>query len=378
MDSASQIVLGATLAHVTLGRQLGNRALLLGAALGTLPDLDVLVPYDDAIASFTFHRSWSHSLITLSALSIPIAWLCSRLFATAHPLSFKRWLFGVWLVLFTHPVLDAFTIYGTQIWWPLPVQPTAWGSMFIIDPVFTLPLFAAVILAWRRPWQQANRAVVLSLTLSTSYLAWTLYAQHSTHEKLKRTLLADNIIANHTLVAPFPFSLLWRSVVITDNEYREGYSSLLDKGDKIQLDIYENGKQACNDWLTHWPVARLDWFTRGAFALSVQDDQLIASDLRMGIEDDYVFEFAFAQWQNDNWQTIVTRQLPVNIDASRFMMLFKRMVDEDVDLTPIVPMRHRLLKASSTGTQSAEVHSEVRQSARARTDGPQSVECRPE
>ncbi len=57
MDSISQIVLGASIAHITLGERLGKRALVLGAVVGTLPDLDVLVPYADAIDSFTYHRS---------------------------------------------------------------------------------------------------------------------------------------------------------------------------------------------------------------------------------------------------------------------------------------------------------------------------------
>jgi inner membrane protein len=75
MDSLSQVVLGASVAQLTLGTRLGRGALVLGAALGTLPDLDVLVPYDGAIANFTYHRSFSHSLFVLSILSLPIAWM---------------------------------------------------------------------------------------------------------------------------------------------------------------------------------------------------------------------------------------------------------------------------------------------------------------
>jgi len=80
MDSVSQFALGAAIGEATLGGRLGRKAMLLGGLLGTLPDLDVLVRYSDAVESFTYHRSWSHSLIVLSLISVPIAWLLMRYF----------------------------------------------------------------------------------------------------------------------------------------------------------------------------------------------------------------------------------------------------------------------------------------------------------
>ncbi len=334
MDSISQIVLGASIAHITLGEKLGKRALMLGAVVGTLPDLDVLVPYADAIESFTYHRSWSHSLFLLTLFSFPLAWLCKRLISKAD-MPYSRWWLAMWLVLFTHPLLDGFTVYGTQIWWPLSTPPTAWGSVFIIDPIYTVPLVVGVAIAWRRHWLHARPVVVAGLLISTTYLGWTLFAQHITRQKVTATLAQNAIEANHVLIAPFPFSLLWRVVVITDNHYLEGYSSLLDSDSRISMDTYNNGKQNCQEWLTHWPVQRMDWFTQGAFALSVKNNVLVLSDLRMGIEDDYVFEFAVGEWEADAWQMIVTRKMPISMDSDRMKLLLSRMVDASVDLTPL-------------------------------------------
>ncbi|MFT6303197.1 MAG: inner membrane protein [Pseudomonadales bacterium] len=155
-----------------------------------------------------------------------------------------------------------------------------------------------------------------------------------------RQLVEDNlrdtqVNASRILIAPFPFSLLWRVVVITDSQYLEGYSSLLDNSKTLKLDSYNNGKVECAIWLTHAPIQRLDWFTEGAFALSVQNNQLIASDLRMGIEDDYVFEFEIAEWEDGNWQAIKTRQRPVDINGARMKLLFNRIVDSEIDLAPL-------------------------------------------
>ena len=334
MDSVSQIVLGASVAHLTLGSRLGRPALVLGAVLGTLPDLDVLIPYASAIENYTYHRGFSHSILVLTLISLPIAWLCQRLMRSKL-ISLSRWWLACWLVLVTHPLLDGFTIYGTQLLWPLTVTPTAWGSVFIIDPLYTLPLIVGVALAYRRSYAGAKPYVIAGLALSSAYLLWTLVAQHTIRERVVQQLKANDMDAQEVLIAPFPFALLWRVVVVNDSQYKEGFSSLLDDSGDIALDSYSHGKQECMTWLDHWPIARLDWFTSGVYALSVQDNQLVASDLRMGVEDDYVFEFEIADWVDGRWQAINTRLRPVDIDAARMTLLFHRIYDQHVDLSPI-------------------------------------------
>jgi len=334
MDSVSQLVLGASLAHLTLGEKLGKRALFLGAALGTLPDLDVLVPYADAVESFTYHRGWSHSLFVLSLVSLPIALGVQRLFARSQ-LSYQHCLFAVWLILFTHPLLDAFTTYGTQLLWPLSPPPTAWGSVFIIDPIFTVPLIVALVIAWRKPFAASRRIVSVSLALSCAYLAWTLVAQHKIHDKLERTLAQEGIGYTQTLVAPFPLSLVWRTVVMSDEHYYEGFSSLLDSADTIEMTQYDNGKTSCASWLNTWHVERLDWFTRGLFALSVEDEELVATDLRIGVQGSYIFRFAIAEQTDASWQAIQSRQLPVSVDTERMSLLVDRVADENITFAPL-------------------------------------------
>ncbi|MFT5895759.1 MAG: inner membrane protein, partial [bacterium] len=231
MDSLSQIVLGASVAHLSLGSKLGRGALLVGAALGTLPDLDVLIPYDGAIANFTYHRSFSHSLFILTLVSFPIAWMCQNFyirFWQSKVIPYSQWWLGCWSVLITHPLLDGFTIYGTQLLWPLTTPPVAWGSAFIIDPLYTVPLLVGVVIAYRKSWVVAKPFVISGLAISSCYLAWTLFAQMHIRQLVEDNLRDTQVNASRILIAPFPFSLLWRVVVITDSQYLEGYSSLLD------------------------------------------------------------------------------------------------------------------------------------------------------
>lgn len=135
MDSLSQIVLGGALAAAIAPAGHRRAALLAGVALGTLPDLDgipLALLFDDPIMRMTWHRSISHSLFVLPFVATLIWWLYKRRGGrvASSPL---RWFFAMQAALITHPVLDAFTVYGTQLWWPLKTPPTMWSSVFIID-----------------------------------------------------------------------------------------------------------------------------------------------------------------------------------------------------------------------------------------------------
>ena len=125
MDSLTQIVLGGTVAYAALGSKLGRKTVLYGAALGTLPDLDDFLAYAGEVEAFTYHRGFSHSLLVHSFVSPFLAWLLAKL----HPLSasdsspsefsfrqaWYRWTVLVFLCFATHALLDAFTVYGTQL-----------------------------------------------------------------------------------------------------------------------------------------------------------------------------------------------------------------------------------------------------------------------
>ena len=145
MDSITQAALGAAVGGAVLGKRLGRKAIVIGALLGTLPDLDVALDYGDAIANVTEHRGFSHSLFVLTGLATLLAVLCAR-FAPARDISLGRWWCFFTLILVTHPLLDSLTTYGTQLLWPLDAPPAAWPIVFIIDPFYTLPLLMALII----------------------------------------------------------------------------------------------------------------------------------------------------------------------------------------------------------------------------------------
>jgi inner membrane protein len=138
MDSLTQFVLGSAVGVAVMGRRTAAwKAALWGGLCGTLPDLDAFVDHGDPVANMTLHRADSHALFWLTLAAPPIAALAA--WASRESASFARWWLAVWLALVTHPLLDLMTVYGTQLGRPFTDHPYALGSIFIIDPLYTLP-----------------------------------------------------------------------------------------------------------------------------------------------------------------------------------------------------------------------------------------------
>jgi inner membrane protein len=318
MDSLTQIVLGGAIAAAIAPARHRRAALLAGAALGTLPDLDsipIALLTDDPVARMTWHRSASHSLLVLPFLAWAIwAWCRSRgKRVAAEP---RRWWWAIALALLTHPLLDAFTVYGTQLFWPLPSRPVMWSSVFIIDPLYTVWLLLACIAAFfLRERVAAQRALVAGLALSTAYLGWSLIAKTMVEREAGRALAAMGLADAPRFSVPMPLNtLLWRVVAMTPSGYVEGFRSIAADRRTMRFRGHPSNTQALAEAADVPAVRRLTWFNHGFMQARVVGDELVLSDLRMGAEPDYFFRFAVARHGSD-WQAIPPRQLPASRDA---------------------------------------------------------------
>ena len=374
MDSLSQIVLGASVQGAALGKYQGRKAYLYGAILGTLPDLDVLISYPDPISDMTYHRSFSHSLFVLTAVGIIGAWLISRYHHWRDmplPYSTRRLALAMTLGLTTHPILDSFTVYGTQLFWPLqdPLQitPISIASGFIIDPLYTLPLLVAVIVGLLKGYKLAvfkagllvncQRLAVWMLLLSSSYLLLGLGLKYHAQSQAEQTLAAANINTTRLKTMPvLPTILIWRTVAEDDqNRLIELRGSVLDSRlpEYRYLTQYDNAQTLrANIPAQSQPYAqRLDWFSGDWTGYRVQmlpaasttgdaTEQLVVDDLRMMAGDTVFFSFVLAEKANQStqWQAITPIDAPViKVDneptPSRFELIqegFKRVFDESI------------------------------------------------
>ncbi|WP_457318127.1 metal-dependent hydrolase [Stenotrophomonas sp. P5_B8] len=316
MDSFTQIVLGGAVAAVIAPAGHRRAALLAGAALGTLPDLDALLlgfTTADPVALMTEHRSYSHSLLVLPWVAALIWWLFKRFGHGRVAQAPGRWFWAILLALVTHPLLDAFTVYGTQLWWPFTPHPTMWSSVFIIDPLYTVWLLIGCAVAWfARSRPIAQKALVAGLVLSSGYLGGSLLAKYTVEREADRALTAMGLGDAPRFSAATPFNtLLWQVVAMTPSGYVIGERSLVADRGPMTFKGYPSNVQALRQAeVAGLPaVARLNWFNRGFMRARVVDGQLQVSDLRMGLEPDYTFTFAVARADGDGWSAIPVRQL---------------------------------------------------------------------
>jgi inner membrane protein len=324
MDSVTQLALGAAVGEAALGRKVGNRALVWGGICGTLPDLDVLVPLGNAVDDFVYHRTASHSLLVLSAVTPVVAWAITRL----HPDTrehYKRWCVLVFLVFATHALLDGLTAYGTQLLWPISTTPVSWSTIFIIDPLYTLPLIIGVTaaLVTTRESIRGHRINRACLAISSAYLCWSLSAKLWVDHTFTRSLADQGIPHRSMFTTPTPFNtLLWRAVVMDEHGYYEGYYSLLDGDGDVEFVHYPSDEHLLDGIRDHPPVQQLQWFSKDFYTVDRVGDAVVMSDLRMGVESSYVFRFQVGRISNPHAVPVTPARLPVfrDMDKLRFML----------------------------------------------------------
>ena len=297
MDSITQFALGAAVSGVLLGPKIGARkAVLLGGVLGTLPDLDTFLPSADAVQAFAGHRSATHSLI-MQAIATPI--IAEPLVRVVRSLRDARILtyVAVYLVFATHAMIDAMTVYGTQLLWPLTDTPFGVGSIFIIDPLYTLPLL--VVTLWGlflAQWStRFARALKGALVFSTAYMLLTIPLQQMMDARAHNLLKAEGITPERQLTIPTPFNVVyWRTIAIDGARLINLDMPLF--GDASTTLAYAHARRPdLAGCLIGTPVFdTLAAFTKGFFRLELDGERVIMTDLRMGLTPNHVFRFHIA------------------------------------------------------------------------------------
>ena len=322
MDSITHLFLGGAIAAAMAPAKYRRSAILGGAVINSLPDIDVLPLFllsHDPVIHLTWHRAATHSLLVLPFVAWLLWWLLKSRWAPVRE-DPRR---GFWLILVTllaHPLIDAFTVYGTQLFWPLPLPPAMWSSLFIIDPLFTLPLVVACVLGW---WLRARpatsqRAVLAGLALAVAYLGWSLIAKWQVERIAESSLAKQGLQDAPRFSVPMPFNtLLWRVVVMTPNGYLEGERSLVADRGPIHFREYPSDTADLQAVANYPSVARLLWFNHHFMKAETRDGELVLTDLRMGAEPDYTFRFAVAERQGEGWRMMPPQQARWPWDASR-------------------------------------------------------------
>lgn len=314
MDSISQIVLGAAVGEAYLGRRIGNKAMVWGAIAGTIPDLDVVSKlWMTEIDSLAFHRGISHSLFFSLLMAGIMAYLVHHWYTrpsaptdsldTTGSVSRWQWYLFFFLTLFTHPLLDCCTAYGTQLWAPFSDHRIAWNIISVADPLWTIPFGLALIISSRMARTSTVRQVTtwIGIGWASLYLLWCTYNKKRVDAIMEDTIATMGIDAQRYITGPSILNnVLWTGTVETDSVYYQGSYSLLDKEPSFKLSPLPKYHDRLHGHQDDYVVQVLQWFSSGYYnVVRRADGRLQVNDLRYGStrasgepgEDDFVFRF---------------------------------------------------------------------------------------
>jgi len=316
MDSITQIVLGAACGEAILGKKIGNRALLFGAIGGTIPDLDVFVGkllYNNEIDSMAFHRGFMHSflfaILGAIAFGAVVFWLYNK--GKRYGMTTQKdWMWLFFASIFTHPILDSFTAYGTQLFAPFSNYRVAFNNISVADPLYTLPflMLLIVVMFLKRTSSKRRLFLKLGLGVSSLYMMFTLVNKYHVHGVYKRALAEEQIDYLRFQTQPTILNnFLWYGIAETTDAYFVGFYSILDATPTVSK-WHRLPKN--HDLLGDMPkdLETLSWFSGGYYNLSETSDPntFLYKDLRypMMDEDDpnsTIFKFTITK-KEDRWE----------------------------------------------------------------------------
>ncbi len=345
MDSLTQIILGAAVAEASLGKKIGNRAMVWGAIAGTIPDLDVLAngilsPIDALI----FHRGPTHSLLTCALMAIFTGWAVHKMYAwdkhrwigliswttlvlgityaaiSASGFALTGWVSGLvfilgtgyliyrryhrdgyetpqattneWIVMFlwafvTHPILDIFTTYGTTILWPFSDVRVAFNNISVADPLYTLPFLVCLLIAASIAKEKSSRRYwnYAGIIISSLYMTFTLYNKSKIDKIFTQSLEKNNIVSQQYMTTPTILNnILWSGVAETDTSFWYGMYSFYDNVQEFKLKELPKSTPDSTKFLSSDPtLKKLIWFSSGYYDLrKKEDNKWHYYDLRFG------------------------------------------------------------------------------------------------
>ncbi len=292
MDPLSQAALGAVAARSVVADDFAEKArgslLLVGAVAGALPDIDVLFSiggdfYDQLIT----HRGITHSLFFAPAAGPVLGWLV-WLWRRRQEALFG-WMLVCVFALWSHPLLDVLTAYGTQLLQPFSDRRFAVFAMPIIDPLYTLLLCLGVLAAWRT---RASRLWgLIALLLSCGYLFYGWLLNERAKAYAEDDLAAQGVVVNQVEAFPTILQPYMRRVVARSSAH--DYVGFVSMWEPCPVD-WRRGARYRGPLVDVFEARRdggvFAWFTMGwvhyAIRVSEGSEYLIAADLRYGTDED--------------------------------------------------------------------------------------------
>ncbi len=226
--------------------------------------------------------------------------------------------YWMWVMLFfasivTHPILDCFTNFGTQIWQPFSDLRVQWTTVSVVDPLYTVPFGLCLLLAARFERTQKIRLYLtwVGILWSCGYLAYTYWHKQQANALFEQALQAKEIRYQRYMSGPSIMNnIVWYGLAEGDTAYYYGMVGLNDcRPEFRKISTLPKNHQL----LAHIPqddkaYRFLRWFTNGYYdVLPYGKDTLQVNDLRFGLLGDtlqnrnYIFPFLLFKNKHGEW-----------------------------------------------------------------------------
>lgn len=227
---------------------------------------------------------------------------------------YMTWVALFFWSIFTHPILDCFTNYGTQIWQPFSDQRVAWNTVSIVDPIYTLPfgVFLIVAATLRRESQARYWWNWAGIVWSCFYLGLTLLNKQRVNAYFEQSLQAADIRTARYMTNPAILTnTVWYGVAEADDAFYFGLIGLKDckPGFDTLSRLPKNHQLLAAIPPDNRSLKFLRWFSNGYFNVYQRHpDTLIVNDLRFGLfgetirDGSYVFSFLLYKNQEGEWE----------------------------------------------------------------------------
>ncbi len=243
--------------------------------------------YFDQLVS---HRGITHSLFFAPVVGPLIGWLAWRSSAarrkeSGQPAELRAWILAMTLALFSHPLLDFLTPYGTQLLQPFSDARFAVAAMPIIDPIYTLVLLAGLIAGYRFR-AAGGRIATATLLVSCAYLGYGWHLNEGAERFARAQLAAQGV--PHIEVAAFPTILQVhhrRVVARTPEADRVGFLSMWKPCEIRWQSQPRVPRSHIEAFLSTREGAIFDWFTMGWSHYAIENGSITATDLRYGADE---------------------------------------------------------------------------------------------
>ncbi len=297
MDSLTQIVLGAACGELSLGKKIGNKAMFWGGIGGTIPDLDVFVGrwiFDKEIDVLAYHRGFMHSLLFCSSFPLVLAalvfYLNRKWLGNKNKTTYKEWYWLFFWSMITHPILDTFTAYGTQLLQPFSDTRFAISNISVVDLFYTLPFLLALIVAMFYKRNSAKRKgwTIAGIFISSVYMLFTLFNQQHIKNIVRNSVDKDIEIVRMQVQPSLFTNFLWYAIIDTPEGYQSAMYSEFDTEKRfknwIQIPKIHQLPDSIMD--CDYVMNRLKWFSNDYFYIKRLNGKNIFNDLRYPLREE--------------------------------------------------------------------------------------------